>query len=88
MPVRASSSIEAAKLAELWYGLYNPVGTNNTAELNALYHALRMAEEEIKNGKTVRSAATRRTPSTVFALGRRFWEKERVGKNRAARSKP
>ena len=41
------------KLAELWYGLYNPMGTNNTAELNALYHALRMAEAEIKAGNTV-----------------------------------
>jgi ribonuclease HI len=41
------------KLAELWYGLYNPMGTNNTAELNALYHALRMAETEIKCGNTV-----------------------------------
>jgi ribonuclease HI len=41
------------KLAELWHGLYNPMGTNNTAELNALYHALRMAEAEIKTGNTV-----------------------------------
>jgi ribonuclease HI len=41
------------KLAELWYGLYNPMGTNNTAELNALYHALCMAEAEIKAGNTV-----------------------------------
>ena len=41
------------KLAELWYGLYNRMGTNNTAELNALYHALRMAQAEIKAGKTV-----------------------------------
>ena len=55
-PGNAGSGIvvyRGGKLAELWYGLYNPVGTNNTAELNALYHALRMAEEEIKNGKTV-----------------------------------
>ena len=41
------------KLAELWYGLYNPMGTNNTAELDALYHALRMAEAEIKAGNSV-----------------------------------
>lgn len=40
-------------LAELWYGLYNPMGTNNTAELNALYHALRMADDELKQGKSV-----------------------------------
>jgi ribonuclease HI len=41
------------ELAQLWFGLYNPIGTNNTAELNALYHALRMAEAEIKAGNTV-----------------------------------
>jgi ribonuclease HI len=41
------------ELAELWYGLYHPMGTNNTAELNALYHALRMAETEIGAGRNV-----------------------------------
>jgi ribonuclease HI len=40
-------------LAELWFGLYNPTGTNNTAELSALSHALRMAEGEIRAGNTV-----------------------------------
>jgi len=40
-------------LAQLWFGLHNPMGTNNTAELNALYHALRMAEAEIKSGNSV-----------------------------------
>ncbi len=55
-PGNAGSGIvvyRAGKLAELWYGLYHPRGTNNTAELNALYHALRMAEAEIKTGNTV-----------------------------------
>jgi ribonuclease HI len=55
-PGNAGSGIvvyRAGKLAQLWFGLYNPRGTNNTAELNALYHALRMAEEEIKTGRTV-----------------------------------
>jgi len=55
-PGNAGSGIvvyRKSKLAELWYGLYNPMGTNNTAELNALYHALRMAEAEIKAGNTV-----------------------------------
>ena len=55
-PGHAGSGIvvyREGKLAQLWYGLYNPMGTNNTAELNALYHALRMAEAEIKNGHTV-----------------------------------
>ena len=55
-PGHAGSGIvvyRAGKLAELWYGLYNPMGTNNTAELNALYRALRMAEAAIKNDNTV-----------------------------------
>src|SRR5919106_2749955 len=55
-PGNAGSGIvvyRAGKLAELWFGLYNSMGTNNTAELNALYHALRMAEAEIKTGNTV-----------------------------------
>jgi ribonuclease HI len=55
-PGHAGSGIvvyRAGKLAELWFGLHNPMGTNNTAELNALYHALRNAEAEIKAGHTV-----------------------------------
>ena len=40
-------------LAELWYGLYNNQGTNNSAELNAFYQALVMAREGIENGKEV-----------------------------------
>ena len=55
-PGNAGSGIvvyRAGKLAQLWFGLYHPMGTNNTAELNALYHALRMAEAEIKTGNTV-----------------------------------
>ena len=41
------------KVAELWYGLFNPMGTNNTAELNALHQALLMAERELGSGHTV-----------------------------------
>src|SRR5215510_7523777 len=55
-PGNAGSGIvvyRAGRLAELWFGLYNPIGTNNIAELNALYHALRMAEAEIKTGNSV-----------------------------------
>ena len=42
------------RLAELWYGLYNPHGTNNSAELNALYQAFHIAKENIEKGKEVR----------------------------------
>ncbi len=40
------------KLTELWYGLYNPMGTNNTAELNALHQGLLIAHGEVIKGKT------------------------------------
>jgi ribonuclease HI len=41
------------KIAELWYGLFNPKGTNNTAELNALHQALLLAEKEIAEETSV-----------------------------------
>ncbi|MDY6950153.1 MAG: ribonuclease H [Thermodesulfobacteriota bacterium] len=43
----------AGKLTELWYGLYNPNGTNNTAELNALHQSLLIAERALKESKGV-----------------------------------
>ena len=42
-----------SQLCELWYGLYNPDGTNNIAELNALNQALLLANEELTAGNTV-----------------------------------
>src|SRR5690606_17370015 len=54
-PGNAGSGIAVyryGRLSDLWYGLYDPKGTNNTAELNALYHALQMAETEIGWGNT------------------------------------
>lgn len=55
-PGKAGSGIALYRnghLAELWYGLYNPNGTNNTAELNALYQAMRMAQQESQQGRSV-----------------------------------
>ncbi len=55
-PGKAGSGIAVYRdgvIDELWHGLYNPMGTNNTAELNALYHALLMAQDEIKKDKSV-----------------------------------
>lgn len=43
----------AGKVSELWYGLYEIMGTNNTAELNALYHSLLIAQKESASGKNV-----------------------------------
>jgi len=55
-PGKAGSGISVyrnGKLSELWYGLYEPMGTNNTAELGALYKSLYLAQEEAKNGNAV-----------------------------------
>jgi len=41
------------KISELWYGLYNSRGTNNTAELNALYQALSICKTELTTGASV-----------------------------------
>lgn len=54
-PGRAGSGIAVYRdraLVQLWYGLYSPSGTNNSAELNALYHALLIAEAAIAAGET------------------------------------
>jgi ribonuclease HI len=40
-----------SNVTELWYGLYNPNGTNNTAELNALLSALLMAQKAVNTGE-------------------------------------
>jgi len=77
-PGNAGSGIvvyRGGKLAELWYGLYNPVGTNNTAELNALYHALRMAEGEITNGKTVEVCSDSAYAINCIRSWAPLWEK-------------
>lgn len=42
-----------AELVELWYGLYNANGTNNTAELNAFHHALKLAETELEQHDSI-----------------------------------
>ncbi|UZE94572.1 ribonuclease H family protein [Alkalimarinus alittae] len=41
------------RVDELWYGLYNPKGTNNTAELSALFEALVLAKKEVESNRSV-----------------------------------
>ena len=82
-PGNAGSGIvvyRAGELAELWYGLYNAMGTNNTAELNALYHALRIAEVEIKTGNTVKVCSDSAYSINCIRSWAPNWEKERLGK--------
>jgi len=55
-PGKAGSGVavyRSGKLSELWYGLYETMGTNNTAELGALYESLLLAQKEAQNGNPV-----------------------------------
>ena len=52
-PGKAGSGVaiyRSGKLSELWYGLYESMGTNNTAELGALYESLVRAKHETEQG--------------------------------------
>jgi ribonuclease HI len=63
------------KLTELWYGLYNAMGTNNTAELNALHQGLLIAQGEVARGKTAAVFSDSQYAIqcvTLWAIG---WEK-------------
>ena len=47
-PGKAASGVvvyQSGELKEMFYGLYEPNGTNNTAELNALHYSMMIAEE-------------------------------------------
>jgi len=55
-PGKAGSGVALyrnGEVSELWYGLYETMGTNNTAELGALYQSLLLAQKEIQNGNDV-----------------------------------
>ncbi|MDQ6998595.1 MAG: ribonuclease H family protein [Mariprofundus sp.] len=55
-PGKAGSGVAVYRnniLSELWYGLFNPKGTNNTAELNALHQSMLMAQRELAAGSSV-----------------------------------
>ena len=56
-PGKAGSGVAVyrqGQLDALWYGLYNPNGTNNTAELNALHESLQIGAKDMAQGKRVR----------------------------------
>lgn len=78
-PGRAGSGIAVyrnGQLAQLWYGLYNANGTNNTAELNALLHALLMAETAILAGETVQILCDSRYAINCISKWAAGWEKK------------
>jgi ribonuclease HI len=78
-PGRAGSGLAVyrdGKLEELWYGLYNPNGTNNTAELNALHHALLFAEAAILAGQTAQILCDSTYSINCVSKWAESWEKK------------
>jgi len=62
-------------LASLWYGAFNPAGTNNTAELHALLHALMLAKEEIDSDRTVQVRSDSSYGLNAVTKWAKGWEK-------------
>lgn len=78
-PGQAASGVAVYRdgcIAELWYGLYNPRGTNNTAELHALHRALLMAEQEIGRKATVAIFSDSRYAIQCVTQWATTWEKK------------
>jgi ribonuclease HI len=78
-PGQAASGVAVYRdgcIAELWYGLYNPRGTNNTAELHALHQALLMAEKEIGQKATVAIFSDSRYAIQCVTQWATTWEKK------------
>ena len=63
------------KLTELWFGLYNPNGTNNTAELNALHQGLLIAQGEVARGKTAVVFSDSQYAIQCVTVWAKGWEK-------------
>ena len=78
-PGRAGSGLAVyrnGELAQLWHGLYNPAGTNNIAELNALHRALVMAETAIASGSTVQILCDSTYAINCISKWAAGWEKK------------
>jgi len=61
-------------LTQLWYGLYDPRGTNNTAELNALHHALLMSEQVLLCGHSVEVLSDSKYAINCISVWAPGWE--------------
>lgn len=62
------------QLIELWYGLYEPMGTNNTAELNGILAAFKYAQDHIKQGKTVQVLSDSRYSIDCITKWAKGWQ--------------
>jgi len=65
----------AGQISELWYGLYESMGTNNTAELNALYESLLIAQKESAQGNKVEIKCDSMYSINCIKTWAKGWEK-------------
>ena len=63
-------------VCELWYGLYERMGTNNTAELNALYESLLIAQHEHAQGNAVEIKCDSMYSINCVKVWAKGWEKK------------
>jgi len=62
-------------LVQLWYGIYLPCGTNNIAELNALYQALIVAKKSLADGLTCQVFTDSKYSLQAVTLWAKNWKK-------------
>lgn len=78
-PGKAGSGVavyQNGKLNQLWYGLFNPKGTNNTAELNALHQAMQIAERALAEDKSVEILCDSMYSINCIAVWADGWKKK------------
>ncbi len=64
------------RVSELWFGLYERMGTNNTAELNALYESLLIAQKESAAGNKVEIKCDSMYSINCVKIWASGWEKK------------
>ena len=77
-PGEAGSGVavyERGLLSELWYGCYEPCGTNNTAELNALYKSMQLAEKMLSPGRKIQILSDSSYSLNAMTKWSAGWEK-------------
>lgn len=68
-------------LSELWYGLYQSFGTNNTAELHGLNQALLLAREKLLSGFTIGIFCDSKYSIDCITKWAKGWEKKSWSKS-------
>jgi ribonuclease HI len=78
-PGKSGSGIAVYKkeqITELWYGLHKEHGTNNTAELHALYEALKLASSYIKQNISIQILSDSKYSIDCITKWAKGWKKK------------